>query len=155
MVNNPIALLLSCEENIFLCIGKVVSIHIRSKAIDYLQLDVLLKGTVHVTYQVYSLVYASPNNDNPEDNAQQYKWHMQNLMPMKFKVPDNLILPINPSLSMPPSRTLFYLFETAMLIAFTLLRYCRNICPTWVLFYSSDTKKCVELELLVLRPTGS
>jgi hypothetical protein len=36
-----------------------------------------------------------------------------------------------------------------------MLRYCRNVCLTWVLFYSSDTKKCVEFELLVLRPMGS
>jgi hypothetical protein len=119
MVNNPIALLLSCEENIFLCIGKVISIHLGSKAIDYLQLDVLLKDTVHVTYQVYSLACTSPDHNNPEDNAQKYKWHTQSLMPMRFKVPGNLILPVNPSLSMPPLHTPFYLFETAMLIAFT------------------------------------
>jgi hypothetical protein len=36
-----------------------------------------------------------------------------------------------------------------------LLHYCRNIRLTWVLFYSSDTKKFVEFEWLVLRPMGS
>jgi hypothetical protein len=36
-----------------------------------------------------------------------------------------------------------------------LLRYCRNVRLTWVLFYSSDTKKFVEFEWLVLRPMGS
>ena len=56
LVNNPIASLVSCEDNIFLCVGKIISIHLTSKAIDYLWLDVLHEDTVHITYQVYALM---------------------------------------------------------------------------------------------------
>ncbi|KAH9001811.1 hypothetical protein EDB86DRAFT_3074579 [Lactarius hatsudake] len=119
MVNNPIALLVSYEENIFLCIGEIIGIHLGSKAVDYLRLNVLLEDTVHITYQVYSLVCTSPNNDKHDDNEHKYKWKTQSLLPIKFKVPGNLIQPINPSLAMPPSHVPFYLFETPTLIAFT------------------------------------
>ncbi|KAH9040244.1 hypothetical protein EDB84DRAFT_1647330 [Lactarius hengduanensis] len=119
MVNNPIASLVSCEENIFLCIGEIVGIHLGSKAVDYLRLDVLLEDTVHITYQVYSLVCTSPDDDKHDDNEHKYEWKTQNLLPIKFKVPGNLIQPINPSLAMSPSRAPFYLFETPTLIAFT------------------------------------
>lgn len=118
MINNPIASLLSCGENIFLCIGEVISIHLGSRAVDYLRLDVLLEDTVHVTYQVYDLVSISIDSNGLDDNTQKYEWQTQHLLPMKFKVPGNLILPINPSLSLPPSRVPFYMFETATLIAF-------------------------------------
>ncbi|KAH9032479.1 hypothetical protein EDB85DRAFT_2145593 [Lactarius pseudohatsudake] len=119
MVNNPIASLVSCEENIFLCIGEIIGIHLGSKAVDYLRLDVLLEDTVHITYQVYGLVCMSPDDDKHDDNEHKYEWKTQNLLPIKFKVLGNLIQPINPSLAMPPSHAPFYLFETPTLIAFT------------------------------------
>jgi hypothetical protein len=118
MVNNPIVSLLSCEDNIFLCIGEVIGIHLGSKAIDYLRLDVLLEDTVHITYQVYSLLYTSPDDNGPDDSAQ-YDWRTGQLLPIKFKVPGKLIQPINPSLATPRTHAPFYLFETATLIAFT------------------------------------
>lgn len=119
MVNNPIASLLSYDNNIFLCIGDVIGIHLGSKAIDYLRLDVLLEDTVHITYQVYSLVSTSPDNDNPNDIEHKYDWQTHSLLPMKFKVPGSLVQPINPSLAMPTLRAPTYLFETATLTAFT------------------------------------
>ncbi|KAH8987651.1 hypothetical protein EDB92DRAFT_1817893 [Lactarius akahatsu] len=107
MVNNPITSLVSCEENIFLCIGKIIGIHLGSKAVDYLRLDVLLEDTVHITYQVYSLVCTSPNNNKHNNNEHKYEWKTQNLLPIKLKVLGNLIQPINPSLAMPPSHLKF------------------------------------------------
>ncbi|KAH9072765.1 hypothetical protein EDB83DRAFT_2516541 [Lactarius deliciosus] len=99
MVNNPIASLVS--------------------SVDYLHLDVLLEDTVHITYQVYSLVCTSPDDDKHDDNEHKYKWKTQHLLPIKFKVLGNLIQPVNPSLAMPPLCVPFYLFETPTLIAFT------------------------------------
>ncbi|KAF8265196.1 hypothetical protein EI94DRAFT_1787602 [Lactarius quietus] len=121
MVNNPIASLISCEENIFLCIGEIIGIHLGSKAVDYLRLDVLLEDTVHITYQVYSLVCTYPDNDNLDSNTNLPKndWKTSSLLPLKLKVPGNLIQPINPSLAMPSSHTPYYLFDTPMLIALT------------------------------------
>ncbi|KAH9005732.1 hypothetical protein EDB86DRAFT_2795608 [Lactarius hatsudake] len=118
MVNNPITSLVSCEENIFLCIGEIIGIHLGSKSVDYLHLDALSKDTVHITYQVCSLVCTSPDDNKHDDDALKYDWKTQHLLPIKFKVPGNLIQPINPSLAMPPSCTPFYLFETPTLVAF-------------------------------------
>ncbi|KAH9003946.1 hypothetical protein EDB84DRAFT_1573194 [Lactarius hengduanensis] len=120
MVDNPIATLLSCEDNIFLCIGKVIGIHIGSKAVDHLRLDVLLEDNIRITYQAYSLVCTIPSDDDPDDNMHtgKYDWEAQSLLPMRFKVPGNLVQPINPALTMPPSHTPSYLFETSTLIAF-------------------------------------
>lgn len=73
MVNNPIASLLSCEENIFLCICEVVSIHIGStRAVDYLQLNILLEDTIHITCQV-SLVSTFYDDDSLDTNMQKYE----------------------------------------------------------------------------------
>ncbi|KAH9011001.1 hypothetical protein EDB84DRAFT_1681136 [Lactarius hengduanensis] len=116
MVNNPIASLVSCEDNIFLCVGEIIGIHLGSKAVDYLRLDVLLEDTVRITYQVYSLVSTSDDDDQHYDK---YDWKTHHLLPIKFKVPGNLVQPINPPLAMPPSRAPFYLFETSTLIAFS------------------------------------
>ncbi|KAH9021614.1 hypothetical protein EDB85DRAFT_2278387 [Lactarius pseudohatsudake] len=118
MVNNPIASLVSCEENIFLCIGEIIGIHLGSKSVDYLRLDALSEDTVHITYQVSSLVCTSPDDDKHDDDALKYDWKTQHLLPIKFKVLGNLIQPINPSLAMPPSCAPFYLFETPTLVAF-------------------------------------
>lgn len=123
MVNNPVALLVLCEENIFLCIGEIVGIHLGSKAVDYLRLDVLLEDSVHITYQVYSLVCTPPNDSgDPMDEAvNNNDWKTSSLLPLKFKVPGKLIQPINPTLSIPSEspRTPFYLFDTPTLIALT------------------------------------
>ncbi|KAH9012687.1 hypothetical protein EDB85DRAFT_1877606 [Lactarius pseudohatsudake] len=119
MVDNPVATLLSCKDNIFLCIGEVISIHsVRLKAIDHLRLDVLLKDNIHITYQAYSLVGTIPSNDDPDNNTGKYDWQAQSLLPMRFKVPGNLVQLINPTLTMPPSHMPLYLFETSTLIAF-------------------------------------
>ncbi|KAF8262083.1 hypothetical protein EI94DRAFT_1773276 [Lactarius quietus] len=121
MVNNPIVSLISCEENIFLCVGEIIGIHLGSKAVDYLRLDVLLEDTVHITYQVYSLVCTYPDNDNldSDTNLPKNDWKTSSLLPLKLKVPGNLIQPINPSLAMPSSHAPYYLFDTPTLIALT------------------------------------
>lgn len=72
MVNNPVALLLLCEDNIFLCIGEVIGIHLGSRAVDYLQFNVLLEDTIHVTYQVYDLVTISIDSNSSNDNTQKH-----------------------------------------------------------------------------------
>ncbi|KAH8995592.1 hypothetical protein EDB83DRAFT_2559207 [Lactarius deliciosus] len=120
MVDNPVATLLSCEDNIFLCIGEVIGIHIGSKAVDHLRLDVLLEDNIRITYQAYSLVCTIPSDDDPDNNTHtgKYDWQARSLLPMRFKVPGNLVQPINPALTMPPSHTPLYLFETSTLIAF-------------------------------------
>ncbi|KAH9177133.1 hypothetical protein EDB89DRAFT_1845486, partial [Lactarius sanguifluus] len=79
---------------------------------------VLSEDTVHITYQVYSLVCTSPDDNKHDDNMHKYDWKTQRLLPIKFKVLGNLIQPINPSLAMPPSCMLFYLFEMPTLVAF-------------------------------------
>ncbi|KAF8264280.1 hypothetical protein EI94DRAFT_1703360 [Lactarius quietus] len=131
MVNNPIASLISCEENIFLCVGEIIGIHLGSKAVDYLHLDVLLEDTVHITYQVYSLVCTYPDDDNldSDTNLPKNDWKTSSLLLLKLKVPGNLIQPINPSLAMPSSHAPYYLFDTPTLIALTFSLRDRLINP--------------------------
>ena len=82
LVNNPVASLLLCEDKIFLCIGEVIGIHMGTTFVDHVSLDTLLEDSVKVTYQAYSLVSITP-----DDNATHLNdWCTQELLPMKFKV---------------------------------------------------------------------
>lgn len=115
LVNHPIASLLSCEDQLFLCIGEIIAIHMGAKSIDHLPLDVLHEDTIWVTFQVYSLVCTSPDDNSPPEND----WHTHEHLPMKFKVPGTLVQPINPCVATPPSCSPFYLFDMGTLLSLT------------------------------------
>ncbi|KAH8995049.1 hypothetical protein EDB86DRAFT_2804872 [Lactarius hatsudake] len=115
LVNNPVASLLLCEDKMFLCVGEVIGIHIGTNAVDHVSLDILLEDSVKVTYQAYSLVCTTPDDDSTHVND----WRTRELLPMKFKVLGFLIQPINPILVTPPSHMPYYLFDTATLLALT------------------------------------
>lgn len=114
-VNNPVASLLSCENNLFLAIGEILALHMGSKSVDHIPLDVILKDTTRITYQVYNLIGTSLDDDNSQLND----WCTRELLSMKFKVPGCLVQPINPVLATPPSHAPFYLFDTATLVSLT------------------------------------
>jgi hypothetical protein len=109
------ASLLSCEDGLFLCIRDIVAIHVGSKSINNLPLDTLHEETIRVTFQVYSLVCTSPDDDDTCEND----WCTHEHLPMKFKVPGSLIQPINPCMATPPSCMPFYLFDTGTLLSLT------------------------------------
>ncbi|KAH8977971.1 hypothetical protein EDB86DRAFT_3237290 [Lactarius hatsudake] len=115
LVNNPVASLLLCEDKMFLCVGEVIGIHIGTNVVDHVSLDILLEDSVRVTYQAYSLVCTTPDDDSMHVND----WCTRELLPMKFKVLGFLIQPINPILVTPPSHMPYYLFDTATLLALT------------------------------------
>ncbi|KAH9024681.1 hypothetical protein EDB85DRAFT_1870012 [Lactarius pseudohatsudake] len=117
LVNNPVASLLSCEDKLFLAIGEILSIHMDSKSVDHIPIDVLPEDTIRVTYQIYNLISTSPDDDSSHSNLND--WRTRELLPMKFKVPGALVQPINPVLATPPSHAPFYLFQTATLVALT------------------------------------
>ncbi len=114
-VNNLVASLLLCENKLFLAIGKILSIHVGSRSVDHIPLDVLLEDTIRVTYQVYSLISTSPDDNSSHSND----WCTCELLPMKFKVLGSLVQPINPVLATPPLHMPFYLSNTATLVALT------------------------------------
>ena len=115
LMNNPMASLLSCKNKLFLAIGEILALHMGPKSVDHIPLDILLEDTTKVTYQVYSLISTPLDDDSSDSN----NWRTRELLPMKFKVPGSLVQPINPVLATPPSQALFYLFETATLVALT------------------------------------
>jgi hypothetical protein len=115
LVNNPVASLLSCKDGLFLCIREIIAMHMGSKSIDNLPLDTLYEDTIQVTFQVYSLVCTSPDDDNTCKND----WRTHEHLPMKFNVPGSLVQPINPCMATPPSRMPFYLFDTGTLLSLT------------------------------------
>ena len=83
--------------------------------IDHVSLDTLLEDRIKVTYQAYSLVCTTQDEDSTHMND----WRTQELISIKFKVPGFLIQPINPILATPPSQLPYHLFDTSTLIAFT------------------------------------
>ncbi|KAH9074356.1 hypothetical protein EDB83DRAFT_2312676 [Lactarius deliciosus] len=96
LVNNLVASLLSCEDKLFLGIGEILSIHMDSKSVDHIPIDVLPEDTIRVTYQVYNLISTSLDDDSSYSNLN--NWRTRELLPMKFKVPGALVQPINPVL---------------------------------------------------------
>ena len=115
LVHNPVASLLECEDKLFLCIGEIIAIHMGQKSIDHLPLDILQEDSIRVTFQVYSLVCTSPDDEPTHEND----WRMREHLPLKFKVPGSLVQPINPHIATPPSRSPFYLFDTGTLLSLT------------------------------------
>ena len=163
LVHNPVASLLECEDRLFLCIGEIIAIHMGQKLINHLPLDTLQEDSIRVTFQVYSLVFTSPDDEPMHEDD----WRTREHLPMKFKVLGSLVQPINPHMATPqaPSRSPFYLFDTGTLLSLTsglcdrLTNAYLKIIPSAVrshLFpYRERSGKCSLLSHLgMLKSTG-
>ncbi|KAF5339658.1 hypothetical protein D9758_015582 [Tetrapyrgos nigripes] len=118
MVSEPIASILSCEDQFFLCIGEVIDIHTRNGPVDDIFVDDLLEEGVTVQYQLLHIKPATEENDPTRQND----WRSSpatHIHPVCFDIPGHLVQPLNPMLVTPddPAQKSFYLFRSDVLRA--------------------------------------
>ncbi|THU77743.1 hypothetical protein K435DRAFT_770008 [Dendrothele bispora CBS 962.96] len=118
MISEPIASLLSCEDQFFLCIGEVVDIRIGSNVLEDIPLDELLEEGVIIKFQLLQIIPC----DNQTDPTGHNDWRSSpstHIHPVCFAVPGHLVVPLNPTLSTPsdPTKKTFYLFRSDLLRA--------------------------------------
>ncbi|THU83440.1 hypothetical protein K435DRAFT_689543 [Dendrothele bispora CBS 962.96] len=118
MISEPVASILSCEDQFFLCVGEVVEIRMGNDAVEDVTLDELLEEGVKIQFQLLQIVPC----DNESDPTQDHNWRSSpntHIHPVCFTVPGHLIQPLNPTLSAPDDRSkkTFYLFRSDVLRA--------------------------------------
>ncbi|KAF5366588.1 hypothetical protein D9758_008958 [Tetrapyrgos nigripes] len=118
LISEPIATILSCEDQFFLCIGEVTALWIGNTDIEDISLEELLEETVTVQFQ---LLHITPCTDH-HDPTQQHDWRSSpstHIHPVSFTIPGHLVQPVNPTLSSPneQNQKKFYLFRSDVLRA--------------------------------------
>jgi hypothetical protein len=109
----PIATLVFCEGNLFLCIAEVNELFCDSLPMDNIPVTLLSEKIIQVSYQALCLVPVSTtNNPNGINN-----WRSSNLFSLSAKVPSALVQPINPTVTSHIPCNTFFLFETLTLMA--------------------------------------
>lgn len=112
-MDSPIAILLNCENHLFVCIGEVNDITFDSKHVDEISLETLTEPSVYVSYQVLCVVPATSEDDPTLRND--WRWSHRRLA--THRVSGRLIEPINPSISIREIGNPAYLFESGVLMA--------------------------------------
>ena len=113
-VLQPIATVVLCEGNLFLCIAEVNGLFLDHRPVDNLPLSVLSDKAAKVLYQGLCLVPAS-YSDDPDGK---HDWRSSDLFRLSAKVPGEIVLPINPEVTSHNICDAFSLFQSAELMAF-------------------------------------
>ena len=112
-VLQPIATVVLCEGNLFLCIAEVNGLFLDHRPVDNLPLSVLSDKAAQVLYQGLRLVPASYSDDLDGKND----WRSSDLFRFCAKVPGEIVLPINPDVTSHNICDAFLLFQSAELMA--------------------------------------
>ena len=112
-IHQPIATLVLCEQNLFLCIAEVIGLYLDSRSVDDIPLSVLPEKNVQVSYQAVRLVPASYTDDPKGEND----WRSTSLFALSNKVPGALVKAINPVVASHITCDSFFLFQTSILMA--------------------------------------
>jgi hypothetical protein len=133
VVSDPIATLVSLDQKIWFCLGKVNSLKVDNQPVTYLSLDMLSEETVTVSYQILGL-HPATEDDDPEKI---HDWHTyRHSNKFSFTVPGRLIQPLNPSMSKThcPGQVPWFLFQSTVLVALAaslieqlMVSYLRNV----------------------------
>ncbi|KAJ7155332.1 hypothetical protein C8R46DRAFT_1196801 [Mycena filopes] len=112
-IGNPIALVVSCEERLFLAVAHVNNLTFSSASVQSIPLDMLNDSSATVSAQILRIVPATV----ADDPTQKYDWcwslyHEGNCA----NVPGNLVHPMNPEVSVLRVGKPTYLFDSATLI---------------------------------------
>ena len=111
LVSDPVVTLVTSENKLWLCIGKVNSLKFDGQPVPYINLDMLSEEAVTVSYQVLGLRPATVDED-PENIHDWRTYHMPD--EKSFSVPGRLIQPVNPT---PSSIEMgWYLFQSTFLV---------------------------------------
>lgn len=114
LISDCVAMLLFSEEKIWLCVGEVNDLKFDGQSVSYLNLDMLAKHTVTVSYQVLGLRPATVDDD-PDGQHDWQTYHIAN--EYSFTVPGRLVQPINPKVSTTHTNLPWYLFQGTFLVA--------------------------------------
>jgi hypothetical protein len=112
-MDSPIATLICCSGQLFLCIGEVIDIVIDFRHADQVATEFLTEPSVFISYQMLCLVPATAEDDPDLKND----WRWSGKRGEWFRVSGCLVQPINPSISTKIIGHPFYLFESSALMA--------------------------------------
>jgi len=112
-IHQPIATLVLCEQNLFLCIAEVTGLFLDSCSVNDIPLSILPEKIAQVSYQGVRLIPAS-YTDNPNGKND---WRSTTLFALSSKVPGALIQLINPAVASHLTCDSFFLFQTSILMA--------------------------------------
>jgi hypothetical protein len=112
-IHQPIAMLMLCEQNLFLCVVEVTGLFLDSRSVDDIPLSVLPEKIAQGSYQGVRLIPASYTDDPNGEND----WRSTTLFALSSKVPGALIQPINPAVASHLTCDSFFLFQTSVLMA--------------------------------------
>lgn len=115
LVTDPVAILITSENQFWFCIGGVNGLKIDGKAVGYVGLDMLLEDTVTVSYQMLGLCPAT-SDDDPE---LKHDWRTHSMQEQTFSVPGKIVQSIDPIVSVTHKAMPFYLFESTVIVALT------------------------------------
>jgi len=114
-VLQPIATLVFCDQQLFLCIAEVNGLFLDGKSIEDIPVSILPEKIAQVSYQALRLIPATLS-DVPDGK---HDWRSSSLFTLSAKVPGALVQPINPSIATHIPGNSFFVFETSVLMAIT------------------------------------
>ncbi|KAJ7498368.1 hypothetical protein B0H11DRAFT_1909401 [Mycena galericulata] len=112
-VGNPVAVVVSCEEQLFLAVAQVNNIKLASSPVQSIALDMLLDSSAKISVQILRLVPATIADDPTEKND--WRWSLS-FEATCTNLPGNLIHPVNPAVSVQQAGEPTYLFDSSTLV---------------------------------------
>ena len=114
-VLQPIATLVFCDQQLFLCIAEVNGLFLDSRSVKDIPISILSEKISQVSYQALRLIPAtlSDVSDGKSD------WQSLSLFTLLAKVSGALVQPMNPSVATHIPGNSFFIFETSVLMAIT------------------------------------
>jgi hypothetical protein len=114
-ISDPIASLLSSDNQIWLCIGEVNALKVDGKAAEYVPHEMLPEKVVTVSYQLLGL---RPTT-TLDDADMNHDWRSYTIPEHSFTVPGRLVQAINPSMSTQNLNKPYYLLKSSFVVALT------------------------------------
>ncbi|KAK7015632.1 hypothetical protein R3P38DRAFT_3570055 [Favolaschia claudopus] len=113
-IENPICVLVRCEERLFLGIGAINRMSWGSEKVQEISIDMLTDGETRISFEMMCLVRTTVEDDPTERYDWRWSRDMDNVF---FDIPGRLVQPINPTVSVRGSKPT-YLFESPELMVF-------------------------------------
>jgi hypothetical protein len=115
IIHDPIATVVCCEGQIWLCIGEVNTIRIDGCPVEEVSLHLLMEDTVSISFQLLGL----RTSTSAEDTSSLYDWRTFTIPEVTFTVPGRFVETVNPAVAATTSQpsNIFYLLDSAFLVA--------------------------------------
>ncbi|VDC03827.1 unnamed protein product [Peniophora sp. CBMAI 1063] len=136
-VQQPIVTLVSCNEHFFLLLAEVNLILYNSSLAESLPVSLLGEKVVQIGYQGLCLI---PNSIDGNSSGT-HDWMSSGFLTLSKRVPGALVQPVNPDISTSASGSGSCLFESSVLMSFTLsllervnLEHTRQSVPSMTIY---------------------